>query len=48
MIKQFVLTLEAEDEFVINHFVDLLNKQAKALGSSSPLKIYVERSDVDG
>jgi hypothetical protein len=48
MIKQYVLTIEASDEAVIDTFVDLLNKQTKALEGHSPLKIHVERSGVDG
>lgn len=42
MIKQYVLTLEAADETIIDHFVNLLNSQAKALENHSPIKIYVE------
>lgn len=42
MIKQYVLTLEASDEHVIDTFVNMLNKQAESIKDTSPIKIYVE------
>jgi hypothetical protein len=42
MIKQYILTLEAPDENLINTFVKTLNKQAEAIKDVSPLKIHIE------
>lgn len=45
MIKQFILTIECEQEFMIDQFVDTLNKQAEVIKDVSPLKINVEKKN---
>jgi len=45
MIKQFVLTVEAPEEFYIDTFIDMLNRQAEATKDISPIKIFVEEQD---
>jgi len=42
MIKQFVLTVEAPDESLIDMFISMLNKQAEATKNITPIKIFVE------
>ena len=45
MIKQYVLTLEASDEQLIDVFINMLNKQAEATHDISPIKIHVEEKN---
>lgn len=47
MIKQYILTLEAPDEHLIDTFVNMLNKQAKATEGLTPLRIFVEEDKKD-
>jgi len=43
MIKQYILSIEADDELIIDQFIELLNKQAEGLKNVSPIKIMVEK-----
>jgi len=46
MIKQFVLTVEAPDESLIDTFISMLNKQAEATRNITPIKIFVEEQKI--
>jgi len=42
MIKQFIFTVDAPTEEMIEMFIEMINKQAESLKDVSPIKIYVE------
>ena len=42
MIKQYVLSIESEEEHYIDMFIQMLNKQADAVKDVSPIQIHVE------
>ena len=43
MIKQFIFSVEAPDEEMIDKFIMIINKQAEALKDVSPIKIFIEQ-----
>lgn len=45
MIKQFVLTIEAGDEHVIDMFIEQMNMIAKAIEGKSPIKLFIENKE---